>query len=35
MTADYLLIDVGNGRTKLGLATRDALLYAQGGLVSH
>jgi type III pantothenate kinase len=26
MTADYLLIDVGNGRTKLGLATRDALL---------
>lgn len=26
MTADYLLIDVGNGRTKLGLATRDAIL---------
>jgi type III pantothenate kinase len=26
MTSDYLLIDVGNGRTKLGLATRDALL---------
>lgn len=26
MNADYLLIDVGNGRTKLGLATRDALL---------
>ncbi len=26
MTADHLLIDVGNGRTKLGLATRDAIL---------
>lgn len=26
MTADYLLIDVGNGRTKLGLATKEALL---------
>jgi type III pantothenate kinase len=26
MPADYLLIDVGNGRTKLGLATRDQLL---------
>ncbi len=26
MTADYLLIDVGNGRTKLGLSTRDTLL---------
>ena len=26
MTADFLLIDVGNGRTKLGLSTRDALL---------
>ncbi|MES2597264.1 MAG: type III pantothenate kinase [Verrucomicrobiota bacterium] len=26
MTADYLLIDVGNGRTKLGLSTREALL---------
>ena len=26
MTADYLLIDVGNGRTKLGLSTRDALM---------
>lgn len=26
MIADYLLIDVGNGRTKLGLATRDAIL---------
>ena len=26
MTADYLLIDVGNGRTKLSLATRDQLL---------
>ncbi len=26
MTADYLLIDVGNGRTKLGLATRDAIV---------
>lgn len=26
MTADYLLIDVGNGRTKLGLATRDSIL---------
>ncbi len=26
MTADYLLIDVGNGRTKLGLSTPDALL---------
>ncbi len=26
MTADYLLIDVGNGRTKLGLSTRDAIL---------
>ncbi|MDZ4287252.1 MAG: type III pantothenate kinase [Prosthecobacter sp.] len=26
MTADYLLIDVGNGRTKFGLATRDAIL---------
>jgi len=26
MTADYLLIDVGNGRTKFGLATREAIL---------
>lgn len=26
MTAEYLLIDVGNGRTKLGLATREAIL---------
>jgi len=26
MTADFLLIDVGNGRTKLGLSIRDALL---------
>lgn len=26
MIADYLLIDVGNGRTKLGLATRDTIL---------
>ncbi len=26
MTADYLLIDVGNGRTKLGLATAGAIL---------
>lgn len=26
MTADYLLIDVGNGRAKLGLATRDSIL---------
>lgn len=26
MTADYLLIDVGNGRTKVGLATRGAVL---------
>ena len=26
MTADHLLIDVGNGRTKFGLATRDAIL---------
>lgn len=26
MTAEYLLIDVGNGRTKLGLSTADALL---------
>ena len=26
MNADYLLIDVGNGRTKFALATRDALL---------
>ena len=26
MTAEYLLIDVGNGRTKFALATRDALL---------
>lgn len=26
MTADYLLIDVGNGRTKLGLASTDAIL---------
>ncbi len=26
MTAAYLLIDVGNGRTKFGLATRDAIL---------
>ncbi len=26
MTADYLLVDVGNGRTKLGLASRDAIL---------
>ena len=26
MTADYLLIDVGNGRTKFALATRDAIL---------
>ena len=26
MIADYLLIDVGNGRTKLGLASRDAIL---------
>ncbi|TDU71004.1 type III pantothenate kinase [Prosthecobacter fusiformis] len=26
MTADFLLIDVGNGRTKLGLATREAIL---------
>ena len=26
MTADYLLIDIGNGRTKFGLATRDAIL---------
>jgi type III pantothenate kinase len=26
MNADHLLIDVGNGRTKFGLATRDAIL---------
>jgi len=26
MTADYLLIDVGNGRTKLGLSSRTAIL---------
>lgn len=26
MKAEYLLIDVGNGRTKLGLATREAIL---------
>lgn len=26
MAFDYLLIDVGNGRTKFGLATRDAIL---------
>ncbi len=26
MTADYLLIDVGNGRTKFALSTRDGLL---------
>lgn len=26
MEADYLLIDVGNGRTKFGLATRDTIL---------
>ncbi|MCW0218802.1 MAG: type III pantothenate kinase [Prosthecobacter sp.] len=26
MYADYLLVDVGNGRTKLGLATRDSIL---------
>lgn len=26
MTAEYLLIDVGNGRTKLALATREAIL---------
>lgn len=26
MTADFLLIDVGNGRTKLGLANREAIL---------
>jgi len=26
MTADFLLIDIGNGRTKLGLATREAIL---------
>ena len=26
MTADHLLIDVGNGRTKLALATREAIL---------
>lgn len=26
MTAEYLLVDVGNGRTKLGLASRDAIL---------
>ncbi len=26
MTTDHLLIDVGNGRTKFGLATRDAIL---------
>src|SRR6188474_2807043 len=26
MTADYLLIDVGNGRTKLAVATRERIL---------
>lgn len=26
MTAEYLLIDVGNGRTKLGLASRESIL---------
>lgn len=30
MTADYLLIDVGNGRTKLGLSTRESILDRRG-----
>ena len=35
MTADYLLIDVGNGRTQLGLSTRDALLDRRAGSRLH